>query len=385
MRKKIAAAMLCMCMTVGLTACQSPSSTAESTQAESTGESAAEETREQPTFDYSEGLEDTGYMTGITAADYVELPEYKGVEISEADAVPTDEAIDSILDSILTSYATEEDMTDENRAIEETDIVNIDYSGSVDGEIFDGGTAEGQDLDLANSTFIDGFAEQIVGHKLGEEFDIEVTFPDPYQNNPDLAGKAAIFHIKVNSVTAVTIPELTDDFVKENFGEDTGCETSEEFLAYLRENQQESMMMNYMWDYLRENATVTEVPQDLYDVCYDFQDFSADLQAYQLGMTKEEMMTSFSISEDTLDGYATSMAEEILIAQAVAEKENIQVDDSDLSEAYGDNLDSYLETYGTGYVKRSAMLNKVAKFMADDAVIVENSETEAAETTAVAE
>ena len=84
------------------------------------------------------------------------------------------------------------------------------------------------------------------------------------------------------------------------------------------------MMMNYMWDYLRENATVTEVPQDLYDVCYDFQDFSADLQAYQLGMTKEEMMTSFSISEDTLDGYATSMAEEILIAQAVAEKENIR-------------------------------------------------------------
>ena len=86
-----------------------------------------------------------------------------------------------------------------------------------------------------------------------------------------------------------------------------------------------------------------------------------------------------------MDGYATSMAEEILIAQAVAEKENIQVDDSDLSEAYGDNLDSYLETYGTGYVKRSAMLNKVAKFMADDAVIVENSETEAAETTAEAE
>ncbi len=373
--------MLCMCMTVGLTACQSPSGTAESTQAES----AAEETREQPTFDYSEGLEDTGYMTGITAADYVELPEYKGVEISEADAVPTDEAIDSILDSILSSYATEEDMTDENRAIEDTDIVNIDYSGSVDGEIFDGGTAEEQDLDLANSTFIDGFAEQIVGHKLGEEFDIEVTFPDPYQNNPDLAGKAAIFHIKVNSVTAVTTPELTDDFVKENFVEDTGCETSEEFLAYLRENQQESMMMNYMWDYLRENATVTEVPQDLYDVCYDFQDFSADLQAYQLGMTKEEMMTSFSISEDTLDGYATSMAEEILIAQAVAEKENIQVDDSDLSEAYGDNLDSYLETYGTGYVKRSAMLNKVAKFMADGAVIVENSETEAAEATAEAE
>ena len=76
------------------------------------------------------------------------------------------------------------------------------------------------------------------------------------------------------------------------------------------------------------------------------------------------------------------MADEILIAQAVAEKENIQIDDAYLEETYGDQLDSYLETYGTGYVKRSAILNKVAKIMADNAVIVENAETEAEGTTA---
>ena len=73
--------------------------------------------------------------------------------------------------------------------------------------MFDGGTAQGYDLDLGNSTF-DGFAEQIVGHKLGEEFDITVTFPDPYEMNPDLAGKDAVFHIKVNSVKTVTIPRI---------------------------------------------------------------------------------------------------------------------------------------------------------------------------------
>ncbi len=379
MRKKIAAVMLCVCLASSLTACQNTGETQTTT--EGTTEGTTEETREMPTFDYSQGLEDTGYMTDVTASDFVELPEYKGVEISEADAIPDQATLDALMESILESYSTEEEMTDTERLIEDTDVVNIDYSGSIDGELFDGGSAEGYDLDLGNSTFIDGFAEQIVGHKLGEEFDITVTFPDPYEMNPDLAGKEAIFHIKVNSVKTVTVPELTDDFVKENLKEQTGCETAEDLKEYIKTNKQESMIMNYMWEYLKENSTVKEIPQNLYDVCYDYQDFSADLQAYQLNMTKEEMMELVSMSEDTLDEYTKSMAEEILIAQAVAEQENIQIDDAYLQETYGDELDSYLETYGTGYVKRSAILNKVAKVMADHAVIVENTETDTAEET----
>lgn len=379
MRKKIAAVMLCVCLASSLTACQNTGETQTTT--EGTTEGTTEETREMPTFDYSQGLEDTGYMTDVTASDFVELPEYKGVEISEADAIPDQATLDALMESILESYSTEEEMTDTERLIEDTDVVNIDYSGSIDGELFDGGSAEGYDLDLGNSTFIDGFAEQIVGHKLGEEFDITVTFPDPYEMNPDLAGKEAIFHIKVNSVKTVTVPELTDDFVKENLKEQTGCETAEDLKEYIKTNKQESMIMNYMWEYLKENSTVKEIPQNLYDVCYDYQDFSADLQAYQLNMTKEEMMELVSMSEDTLDEYTKSMAEEILIAQAVAEQENIQIDDAYLQETYGDELDSYLETYGTGYVKRSAILNKVAKVMADHAVIVENTETDTTEET----
>ena len=336
MRKKIAAVMLCVCLASSLTACQNTGETQTTT--EGTTEGTTEETREMPTFDYSQGLEDTGYMTDVTASDFVELPEYKGVEISEADAIPDQATLDALMESILESYSTEEEMTDTERLIEDTDVVNIDYSGSIDGELFDGGSAEGYDLDLGNSTFIDGFAEQIVGHKLGEEFDITVTFPDPYEMNPDLAGKEAIFHIKVNSVKTVTVPELTDDFVKENLKEQTGCETAEDLKEYIKTNKQESMIMNYMWEYLKENSTVKEIPQNLYDVCYDYQDFSADLQAYQLNMTKEEMMELVSMSEDTLDEYTKSMAEEILIAQAVAEQENIQIDDAYLQETYGDEL-----------------------------------------------
>ena len=141
MRKKIAAAALCVCLAASLTACQR---SATETQADSTAadtNASTEETREMPTFDYSEGLEDTGYMTDVTASDYVELPQYIGVEISEADAIPTQETLDALMENILSSYATEEEITDTERAIADTDVVNIDYSGSIDGELFDGGSA----------------------------------------------------------------------------------------------------------------------------------------------------------------------------------------------------------------------------------------------------
>ncbi len=141
MRKKIAAVMLCVCLASSLTACQNTGETQTTT--EGTAEGTTEETREMPTFDYSQGLEDTGYMTDVIASDFVELPEYKGVEISEADAIPDQATLDALMESILESYSTEEEMTDTERLIEDTDVVNIDYSGSIDGELFDGGSAEG--------------------------------------------------------------------------------------------------------------------------------------------------------------------------------------------------------------------------------------------------
>ena len=95
--------------------------------------------------------------------------------------------------------------------------MNIDYSGSIDGEKFDGGTASSQSVQAGSAQFIDDFLTQIIGHTPGETFDVEVTFPDPYENNPDLAGKDAVFEVTINYIEGEDVtPEFSDDFVKEN-------------------------------------------------------------------------------------------------------------------------------------------------------------------------
>ena len=81
---------------------------------------------------------------------------------------------------------------------------------------------------------------------------------------------------------------MTDEFVQENLKDQTGCESADALKEYLKTNKQESMMMNYMWDYLKENSTVKEIPKNLYDICYEYQSFSADLQAYQLNIEKKK-------------------------------------------------------------------------------------------------
>ena len=147
--------------------------------------------------DFSAGLDENGHLTGVRALDYVTLPEnYKAIPVPAADAEVTKEELDAQIASLLANYAEPEQITD--RAIEDGDYVNIDYSGSVDGEKFDGGTAEAQRVLAGSNQFIDDFLTQIIGHKPGESLSIEVTFPDPYENNPDLAGKDAVFEVTIN-------------------------------------------------------------------------------------------------------------------------------------------------------------------------------------------
>ena len=161
--------------------------------------------------------------SGELSNEYVTVTQYKGLEVPQATATVeevTDEQVDQMIEGTLSTYAERKEVTD--RAAQEGDIVNIDYTGYLDGEAFDGGSAEGADLELGSGSFIGatddyaGFEEQIEGHNPGEEFDIQVQFPDPYTRNPDMSGAVADFHIVLNSITEENIPELTDEWVKEN-------------------------------------------------------------------------------------------------------------------------------------------------------------------------
>lgn len=145
---------------------------------------------------------------------YIKLGKYKGIEYDKVQPAVSDTEVQEAINTAL-SQATKKKEVKEGIATKDS-VVNIDYTGKIDGKEFDGGKAQGYELNLAESNFIAGFAEQVVGHKVGETFDINVTFPSDYSNNKELAGKGAVFTIKINSLITNSTPEYNDDFVKNN-------------------------------------------------------------------------------------------------------------------------------------------------------------------------
>ena len=141
----------------------------------------------------------------------VKIATYKGIKIKKVEYTVTDADVEKDIDSARDRLAEKVDVTD--RAAQEGDTVNIDFTGKVDGKEFDGGSAENYDLTLGSHTFIEGFEEQVVGMKLGETKDVNVTFPEDYQAE-NLKGKPAVFTVTLNKITGKKLPELNAEFAK---------------------------------------------------------------------------------------------------------------------------------------------------------------------------
>ena len=157
----------------------------------------------------------------------VTLGEYKGVSVKKETTVVSDVEVDARVEEERNKQATEIQV--EDRAVVEGDTVNLDYAGTVDGVAFAGGTAQDQTLKIGSGSFIPGFEEQMIGMNIGEEKDLQVTFPEKYHAE-ELAGKAAVFHVKVNSITETQLPALDDDFAKDI----SEFDTLEEYKADIR-------------------------------------------------------------------------------------------------------------------------------------------------------
>ncbi len=171
------------------------------------------------------------YLKDFDASKYVTLGEYKEISVQMTQTEPSvsDEYLDGYIEYLLSNDAIYTEVTD--RTVEVGDITNIDYEGKIDGVAFDGGTAQGQELTIGSGMFIDGFEDGMIGMEIGETRDVETTFPDPYANNPDLAGKVAIFTVTLNSISIAETPELTDEYVAGLAIE--GVTNVEEYRAYL--------------------------------------------------------------------------------------------------------------------------------------------------------
>ena len=370
------AAALAAALALAVTAagCGASSSSSQATSSAALGPAA---NYDYQNFTYSQGLTAEGRWEGVRALDYVTLPEdFAAIPLKKADIEPTEEDIQTQWDNLLESNRIQQPVT--GRAAEEGDIANIDYSGTVDGVVFTGGTAEGYDLTLGSGTFIPGFEDQIVGHNIGDSFDVTVTFPDDYGDSTDeagntitLSGKEAVFRVTLNSLAVSVLPEATDAWVEENFGASNDLHTVAELDQYFHDNLYTSNLTNAVVDYLTENSQVSSIPDVVrnYQVCSQLSYYNsyASMFGYE---TLDEFLSGF-MGYDNADALLADTEQDVLnscnqllIFQAVAESLDLAPTDAEL-EAYA----SYTESMGEGYVHLLALQDRVRSTLRDGASI----------------
>ena len=340
-------------------------------------------------FSYSEGLKADGYFEGVRALDIVTLPDYSAIEVPASDAEVTDTEIESRLSSLLAEHQIENKITD--RAVEDGDTVNIDYVGSVDGVEFEGGSTQGQgtDVTIGVTSYIDDFLEQLIGHKPGETVNVEVTFPDPYQNNTELSGKDALFVTTINYITEKVTPELTDDFVAENLTEQYGWKTADEVKTGVADQLREQKLTSFVRTWIVDNAEVGELPESHVEHQKNamLNYYSQYASAY--GVSLEDLVSQQGY--DSIDAMVEEQkaslenaAKELLVLQAVAEDAGLTVTKDEMKAFLKDNVGassdddvkSYVERFGEPYLMQVTLNEKVYDLLAKNAVISESAETE---------
>ena len=274
----------------------------------------------------------------------VELGAYKGIEVEKRAYNVTDDEVDAAIAQLQEGVAR---MVDVDRPVENGDTVNLDYSGSVDGVKFDGGTAQGQTLTIGSGQFIPGFEEQMVGMAVGEEKDIEVTFPEEYHAE-NLAGKKAVFAVKVNGIQVKELPTLDDEFAKDVSEYDTLEALRDAKRQELLEQAEKNAKIQKENDVVRkavENATV-EVPDAMVERQIDsfLQDMGYRLQMQGISLEDYLKYTNTEISalRDQYRADAALRVKSQLVLEAISKAEAIEA----TPEEIGDKVAEYAKQSG---------------------------------------
>lgn len=331
------------------------------------------------TFNYSDGIDENGLWANIKALDYVEIKDYKGILIPADIHTITDESVKTEVDSILTDYATKNQVT--NRTVKDGDTVNIDYVGSIDGVEFEGGNTNGAgtEVTIGVTNYIDDFLQQIIGHTPGESFNVEVTFPEDY-GVEELNGKDAIFAVKLNHIIETIAPVLSDEFIAEKLSTDYGWKTIAEMEAEIREDMQKSALSNYIQNYITENSTVKSIPESVlkYQENMMIQYFKSNAESYNMDL--DTFLSSYvgvKNTEELLELYledSKQSAEQSLIMQAIAEDANITVADKDVAAYFKEYVGTedysvYKDSYGMPYLKMVILNQSVMDYLQNNVVL----------------
>ncbi len=310
----------------------------------------------------------------------VTLGEYKGVEVKREHTLVTEDEVNAEIEKERNKQAAE--VSVDNRAVAEGDTVNLDYSGSVDGVKFAGGTAEAQTLKIGSHTFIPGFEEQMVGMNIGEEKDLEVTFPQEYHAE-ELAGKKAVFHVKVNGITETQLPALDDDFAKDISEFDTLDEYKADVRAKLEAQAAErdnNAFTNAVIEKVMENATV-EIPEAMVERQIDSMVRNFEARLAQQGLKLADFIKYTGQDEKSFRNQYREQAEKSvranLVLEAVENAENFEATeeeiDAEIAKFAGqvgqdvENLKKNLTEGDREYFKADVIRDKAVKFLCDNA------------------
>lgn len=340
----------------------------------------------------------TGLLAGCgekqLSNDYITITQYKNLEVPQAGEPTeiTDDMVESTITNTRNSSLTDEMMEEQkDQKIADGDTVILDYTGSIDGEEFSGGSASGTSLTLGSGGFIGaegdykGFEEQIVGHKVGEDFKIKVKFPDDY-NGTEVAGKVADFAITVHGV----VPELTDDWVKENSEK---SKTVEEYKAEVKADLEkeaettvkESLKMEAL-NALTDKTEVKSYPEgeveEQTQVAKDY--YTGMAEAY--GLTFEEFLTQSGVTQEEFDAQMKEGAEmavaQRLAIELVAEEEKLVPSDEEYEEEFAklaeeynyEDVDALKEAAKEEDLKMMVLQDRVAEFLVKSVVQVETTD-----------
>lgn len=382
MKKKVVAAMLIACMAVSLTACGSKeNSDKETTKTETASDSSDADKAESKDADSKES--ETRIVSVKDISEYVTIGDYKGFTLDRYTQAVTDDDVEAEISYELQDKGTEV----KDGTVETGDTVTINFTGTVDGKEFDGGSAEDYELVVGEGDMgIDGFEDGLVGMKKGETKELTLTLPEGYSEDDSLSGKEAVFKVTLQKFTRAS--ELTDEWVTSN----TDYKNVDEYKKAVRENLEkqasttaDNELYATAWSEVLDTSEVKKYPEEEVKKAEESYRALNEKTAKENDMELSDLLEAWGITEDEFNeeckNYAESKVEQNLIVQGIIDAEGLSLNDKETEELknnllldYGvASIDELIEAYGEDEVNESLALLRVEKFIVDQSTINEKT------------
>ena len=319
------------------------------------------------------------YTAEVATRPEVTLGKYMGVTVTKIDTSVTEEEVEAELENQRNTNARTVTVTD--RPVKEGDTAVIDFEGFVDGVAFDGGKAENHSLEIGSHSFIDTFEDQLVGKNAGDEVEVNVTFPEEYQA-ADLAGKPAVFKVKINEIKAKELPELNDEFAQDVAGVDTLAEYKEELKKNLTEKKENEAKKTKEDEAIQKiiDKSKMDLPEAMIETQCETMVEEFAQRIAQSGLTMEQYLQFSGMTVDQLKDQvrpeATTRIQSSLVLEQIAKEENIEVTDADIdaevekmAKAYGmeaDKLKEYMGDAEKESMKKDLAITKAVDLVMDN-------------------